>query len=770
MDPELLARLRALIKAPTDATRQMMPPPVEGPVNPDQPYRLPTRDIYAPAPPRETPMTVGPSTRTASVGDPRGMSGGRLAAELATGLIPGPVGVAPDVARAVQSARQGDAGETAANLGWAGLGLIPFGKQAGRATQRLSRSLFGTHEAIPGAGTQHLQGLLSATPQQRAMYSAEANWRTPKDVDALYEAAGLAPQPTLSGTGLYTPPGAAVPEMNPLEIARANIPNVPDPERTMNTIEGVRALLDAQNAGAWHSVTAGPGTGARIPLAGPASSADLTALNDIAQGWHGGAVDTGAGVTLLGPLYPGASATPRAMLGRVNPILRNMQLSGRPYIADTAPQGYLSLFEDGFTGGGEATRRALGNADPQVLSQLESSPDVVQAIRDRLARDAQWTGQMGPENPAITYARTVAGRPGGLMDLYRRMQAGDPMLPALGLLTGGGALAYDAAQEEEGDGSALPGASMAGLGLSLLMGGPTRARQVWRNRPQDMNILPITPRDIAEANNPNLQRFLGSSVLQTPEGVPLRVVHGTGASGNFSAFKDGGPYQLGTHVTRDPRAAQNFSTYLTTPESFAVLNDPNTPEQIRRNLEQSGFREHGRSIPLYGRFENPLRLPDLGSWSPKKILGGLQLENPELAERLRPGLSQIPEGEASALRNFLEGEGFDSIIYRNRYEGVPKDVFDETRRFTKERQRALENIAGPYNVPAHIPQEFDWRQMWPDQPDTYIALRPNQLKSAVGNVGTYSRNTNDILRSLALMLGAGAAGQALPVTEDPNAP
>lgn len=121
-----------------------------------------------------------------------------------------------------------------------------------------------THEAIPGYSTGHVPQILNASPAEKAAYAKQGSWNLMDEIgqpkDALYSAVGLRQLPELESSGVYTN-SAGVVESNPMTIARPllDFPTgggggrvAPTRESLMNSIEQMRAAVDAQEAGAWN--------------------------------------------------------------------------------------------------------------------------------------------------------------------------------------------------------------------------------------------------------------------------------------------------------------------------------------------------------------------------------------------------------------------------------------------------------------------------------------------------------------------------------------
>jgi hypothetical protein len=131
-----------------------------------------------------------------------------------------------------------------------------------------------THEAIPGAGVGHVRQALDMTPEQKLAYGREGRWDLPApeaalneypDVgagnrDVIYSAMGYRQLPSREAEGLYINSLGGV-ETNPMTIARPlmDFPTgggggrmAEDSSKMMDVAEQTRALMDAQEAGAYN--------------------------------------------------------------------------------------------------------------------------------------------------------------------------------------------------------------------------------------------------------------------------------------------------------------------------------------------------------------------------------------------------------------------------------------------------------------------------------------------------------------------------------------
>lgn len=212
------------------------------------------------------------------------------------------------------------------------------------------------------------------------------------------------------------------------------------------------------------------------------------------------------------------------------------------------------------------------------------------------------------------------------------------------------------------------------------------------------------PKTRAEVEgSPEFKRFFRNSKVVDPSGKPMVVYHSTSAPTDFETFsktKDVG-YHFGT-----PRAADSRSG------RFTGEYEPNT-----------------RTLPVYLRIENPIELPDIfsnaiGTISSLQRRGILPQRHPEIeAIDLKRFRKEISDDEADQkLREIavkeLEKRGYDGIKYQNLAE-------DEG--------------------------SMSW-----------VAFRPEQIKSAVGNKGAFDPENPSVLASVTPRAAKGQPETAKP--------
>lgn len=230
------------------------------------------------------------------------------------------------------------------------------------------------------------------------------------------------------------------------------------------------------------------------------------------------------------------------------------------------------------------------------------------------------------------------------------------------------------------------------------------------------------PEHVPPTETEAFRRWFGESKVVDAEGKPLVVYHGT--FGDFSIFQKS--RDIGFH--------------------FGTIEQANVIFGRQRN---------GRNImPVYLNIKNPLRIQDPRAWPadytigkamPEGILSeeqrsqllaraellmdearaewraareGKPREGKEADAVWREILGRYNSAALAGLRDILEAKGYDGIVYVNRYEG-PRSA----------------------------------------RADSYVAFRPEQIKSALANTGEYSLTNPDIRYSIAAATDANAEEQ-----------
>lgn len=212
----------------------------------------------------------------------------------------------------------------------------------------------------------------------------------------------------------------------------------------------------------------------------------------------------------------------------------------------------------------------------------------------------------------------------------------------------------------------------------------------------DLRTYTTIPTAEKQTDTEAFRKWFGDSKVVDKDGKPLVVYHGTAA--DFSSFRPtiyGDRYHFGTREQANARIGASD-------EVVRIANTYGGPEehQVDRHV-----------MPVYLSIRNPLRLPDLDQWVNKAPW--LAKEN---RAQMPPKVSDMVWRASQDTNRFtflnkvidgLEALGYDGIVYKNNHE--------------------------------------NWRK----PADSWMAFRPEQIKSAVGNRGTFDAASPNILHSRA---------------------
>jgi hypothetical protein len=299
-----------------------------------------------------------------------------------------------------------------------------------------------THEAIPGASLGHVRQALDMTPEEKLAYGQTGRWDVPApeaalnefpevgagNRDAIYSALGYRQLPSRQAEGLYMNKLGEV-ETNPMTIARPlmDFPTgggglmAPASRNVMDASEQFRALIDAQEAGAYNLANTMGGvkgknsmvldTRGRNPdaLADPTAgvlptSEQLAKMNELV-GEHGFGVTASNRGAVMFPFD--ATMNPKeaskAMrksskgLEEIFPSSQEKSLSTMGYVPGVgkrSPEGPLSTAP--YSGEATADMLKVFSDLPQTVSEnLSESERVRSQIRDKALRDSKMGGTRG---------------------------------------------------------------------------------------------------------------------------------------------------------------------------------------------------------------------------------------------------------------------------------------------------------------------------------------------------------------------------------------
>jgi hypothetical protein len=230
-------------------------------------------------------------------------------------------------------------------------------------------------------------------------------------------------------------------------------------------------------------------------------------------------------------------------------------------------------------------------------------------------------------------------------------------------------------------------------------------------------------------DTPAFKAWFGNSKVVDSQGAPLVVYHGT--TSDFNEFL---PWQ---HFGSSSAANQRLADIVDTGQSAV----------------DSRYREVQRILPAYLSIRNPLRLNDAGTWGYKRIIPTLIqakiLTSPEANRILRKYNNQWATLKKETWRY---KDGYEQIIESKR-----GDLGEGLRRIRNDSQKEIQELiekAG-FDGIVYI-NEYEHAI---GATDSYIAFRPTQIKSAIGNRGTFDPKDPSILRSYA----GAEAGEPSPI-------
>lgn len=195
-------------------------------------------------------------------------------------------------------------------------------------------------------------------------------------------------------------------------------------------------------------------------------------------------------------------------------------------------------------------------------------------------------------------------------------------------------------------------------------------------------------------DTPEFKAWFDGSQVVDEDGRPKVVYHNTGSSDNFSVFRT--DRELGAH--------------------FGTVD--------QANERGPGI---GRStMPVYLSIKNPLRLEDKGDFHAGNVL--LQLRRMGMITRSQ---AANMSSDVREIQRVIKGAGYDGVVYLNR--------------------REIPGVFGPDGIDGNELDEMSDRDVMEffgdDAQDSWIAFRPEQIKSATGNRGTFDPSDADITRS-----------------------
>jgi hypothetical protein len=206
-----------------------------------------------------------------------------------------------------------------------------------------------------------------------------------------------------------------------------------------------------------------------------------------------------------------------------------------------------------------------------------------------------------------------------------------------------------------------------------------------------------------------LQNLEQWGAAKDEDGTPKRFFHNSNRS--FSAF-DTKRSELGAHFGTANQAAN-----------------------IKENQDNplGGRQTYGVHLNI----QNPLRLRDEKDFSSEGVASQLYdmgIINEKLYDKLVTGDYRSEEAAQKAAQNAIMKAGYDGVVYLNRHEGLnqhPDPEENEKRLFWH------------YAMSTRV-NDDEFKQKFPEAEDSYIAFRPNNIKSAIGNNGNFDPEEDDM--------------------------
>jgi diguanylate cyclase (GGDEF)-like protein len=296
-------------------------------------------------------------------------------------------------------------------------------------------------------------------------------------------------------------------------------------------------------------------------------------------------------------------------------------------------------------------------------------------------------------------------------------------------------------------------------------------------------------------NTPAFKAWFGDSKVVDEDGEPLMVYHGT--TGDFDTFdrSRGNPesdFGAGFYFSNTPEdVANNYAgegpdlTAKLQIEAERVADEMNaeagidswrydSPQVMRAARQRLGVQHGGASMPVYLKMENPVVVgngrdgkdtfldyddgwnPETEEYDPEPTASPLQ----DFIEALRDVAGNYQDGEVDTAIGAILEEASGDGIHASKLIQILKDT-EEFNYYTDDEgklvrseiwRQAFERAGFDGIIDNTVDVKFGsqkriGRGMQGMTPDTvhYIAFKPTQIKSAIGNRGTFDENDPNIL-------------------------
>lgn len=397
----------------------------------------------------------------------------------------------------------------------------------------------------------------------------------------------------------------------------------------------------------------------------------------------------------------------------------------------------------------QLTGRSLTAGSGAVVSEIEN---IVRALPDKDAKVNLLTGAI---LDGIFYGgkRPRRGKDSGLMPTYQR--ALDTVTP--------GTEAFEIQRLQENI-KTIP----AGPGLF----------EVVDHFTNNKNYKNITPEDRLR----NLNDFLSESKVKREDGSPIELYHGTSSAAEISAinpakFDSEGAYGPGFYMTQNPQVASGYTNKQggAAATSFggrveiqeaqkqianlrfleSTAQSPAEVEGIQQRIAEAQgeldklIRANSYKptvYKIYADIRNPFDVDAIIDGEEAGRLVGLATGQREIREQITGG--QLYEdvllplvGDRAQVNDLLERAGYDGITHTSgRLTGDnPVNVFADQGEAQGFADKVGGRVIAGQNAEGLPSYAVDGHKVW-------IAFKPEAIKSATGNVGSYTRGTTEISR------------------------
>lgn len=216
---------------------------------------------------------------------------------------------------------------------------------------------------------------------------------------------------------------------------------------------------------------------------------------------------------------------------------------------------------------------------------------------------------------------------------------------------------------------------------------------------QATNYVPRTTKSGSAYAQAELQRMASLYGIKEASDVPAIIERWVKSPALAERF--GVTQQVAEHVRELKRQATSTEESPSRNDlAFDVFSMPEDGNELGAHFgTKQQAQTFGVPFKFYLSLQNPIRLPDLGNWNYQSVMREVRKRGVKISEAEYDSAFNANDNN-SALRDLLLSKGIDGVVYKNEAEG---------------------------------------------EGDSYIAFRPEQIKSATDNRGTFDPNDPSIL-------------------------